>query len=190
MTNTIHPNELRAQPIRNLLPRLFRDISSLVRQEADLARDEVAQKSGIAAKVALSATFFAAFAAMALIALTACIVAALGMTMALWEALLIVGAVYAVAAIAFWMSTTAQLRQAGGLLPPRMKKYFSVPPPTEEKLQYDQRGVEAAWDRVERDVAALSNKNDIAGPMRDAVLALGSLSIAIGAALKSEQSRN
>jgi Putative Actinobacterial Holin-X, holin superfamily III len=190
MTNTIHPNELRAQPVRNLLPRLSQDISMLLRQEAELARDEVKSKRGVARSVVRSSALFAATAVMAMLAISAAAVVGLAMVMPLWAAFLIVGALYAIAALAFSMTTRGEMKRAGGLLPPRLERYLSGPEPTKAKLEDDARGVEAAWDRVDRTIAALSNKNDIAGPMRDAVLAMGALSIAIASSLKTEQGRN
>jgi hypothetical protein len=127
---------------------------------------------------------------MAMLAVTAAIVVALSATMPLWAVFLIVGAVYAIAALAFSMMARGEMDRAGGLLPPRLARYLSGPAPTKAKLEDDARGVEAAWDRVDRTIGALSNKNDIAGPMRDAVLAMGALSIAIASSLKTEQGRN
>ena len=190
MNNTIHPNELRAQPVRNLLPRLSQDISALLRQEAELARDEIKSKRGVAHSVLRSTALYVATAAMAMLAISAAIVVGLDMVMPLWAAFLIVGAIYAIAALAFSMMTRGEMERAGGLLPPRLQRYLSGPEPTKTKLEDDARAVEAAWDRVDRTMGALSNKNDIAGPMRDAVLAMGALSIAIASSLKTEQGRN
>ncbi|MGH7707871.1 MAG: phage holin family protein [Vulcanimicrobiaceae bacterium] len=184
--DTIHPNELRAQPARNLLPRLFRDISSLATQEVDLAKAELTEKSGLAAGAARTFTLSAACAAMALVTLSACVIAALALVLALWFAFLIVGVIYAIAALAFASAARAAVNRGGGLLPTRTARHLFAPSPTDEPLRADELRADATKARIDGTLAALGSKTDLLTPMRDAALAAGSLAAALAASARSQ----
>jgi uncharacterized membrane protein YqjE len=91
-------NELRDSSTAELLKRLSDETTTLVKQELDLAKAELQEKgkrAGVGAGMFGGAGLFgvAAFAA-----LTACVIAALDLAMALWLAALIVAVVYAAVA--------------------------------------------------------------------------------------------
>lgn len=87
--------DLRHEPIGELLKRLSNETAQLVRQELDLAKAELAEKGK---KAGLGAGMFGAAGVTALLslgALTACVILALDHAVADWLAALIVGAVWA-----------------------------------------------------------------------------------------------
>jgi uncharacterized membrane protein YqjE len=91
-------NELRDRSTAELLKRLSDETTTLVKQELELAKAELQEKgkrAGVGAGMFGGAGLFgvAAFAA-----LTACVIAALDLAMALWLAALIVAVVYAAVA--------------------------------------------------------------------------------------------
>lgn len=91
-------NELRDRSTAELLKRLSDETTTLVKQEVELAKAELQEKgkrAGVGAGMFGGAALFgvAAFAA-----LTACVIAALDLAMALWLAALIVAVVYAAVA--------------------------------------------------------------------------------------------
>jgi uncharacterized membrane protein YqjE len=91
-------NELRDRSTAELLKRLSDETTTLVKQEVELAKAELQEKgkrAGVGAGMFGGAGLFgvAAFAA-----LTACVIAALDLAMALWLAALIVAVVYAAVA--------------------------------------------------------------------------------------------
>ena len=88
-------NDLRDRPVGELLKELSNQTSSLVRQELELAKAEMAEKGK---KAGLGAGMFGGaglFGFLALVALTACLIAALATGMDVWLAALIVTVVYA-----------------------------------------------------------------------------------------------
>jgi uncharacterized membrane protein YqjE len=95
-----HDADLRDQPIGELLKRLSNETTTLVKQELDLAKAEMAQKgkqAGVGAGLLGGAGVVGLLAAGAL---TAAIIAALDLAMATWLAALIVAVVYgAIAAV-------------------------------------------------------------------------------------------
>src|SRR5512135_2589995 len=91
-------NSLREQPIGELFKQLSSDVSTLVRQELQLAQSEMTQKGK---RAGIGAGMFGGAGILALLALmsfTACVVAALATGMDVWLAALIVAAVYGASA--------------------------------------------------------------------------------------------
>ena len=87
--------DLRERPVGELLKELSNQTSTLVRQELQLAKAEMAEKGK---KAGLGAGLFGGAGVvgfLALGALTACLIAALDTGMATWLAALIVAVVYA-----------------------------------------------------------------------------------------------
>jgi len=86
--------DLRQQPIGELLKRLSTETSTLVKQELDLAKAEMAQKGK---RAGVGAGFVGASGVVGLLALgalTTTLIAALDLAMPLWLAALIVTLVY------------------------------------------------------------------------------------------------
>jgi uncharacterized membrane protein YqjE len=91
-------DELRDRPIGELLTQLSQETTSLVRQELELAKAEMAQKGK---QVGVGAGMFGGAgvtAVLGLAALTAAAIAALDAAMPLWLAALIVGLLWLVVA--------------------------------------------------------------------------------------------
>ncbi len=87
--------DLRERPIGELLKQLSEETTTLVRQELDLAKAEVAQKGQQAGKGAGMFGGAGVLGFLALGALTAALIMAIDKGTANWVAALIVGAVYA-----------------------------------------------------------------------------------------------
>lgn len=94
MATDTQDNELRQEPIGELLKRLSQETTQLVRQELELAQAELAEKGK---KAGLGAGMFGAAGVTGLLslgALTACLVLALNHAVADWLAALIVALVW------------------------------------------------------------------------------------------------
>jgi hypothetical protein len=119
--------------IAELLKQLSEETTTLVRQELDLAKAEMAEKGK---QAGLGAGMFGAAGAIGLLALgalTACFIAALATGMALWLSALIVTAVYAAVAGVLALVGKARLKQS---TPP-------VPDQTQESVKED-----VAWAKT------------------------------------------
>jgi uncharacterized membrane protein YqjE len=88
-------NELRERPIGELLKQLSQETTTLVKQELDLAKAEVAQKGQQAGKGAGMFGGAGVMGFLALAALTAALIMAIDKAVPNWAAALIVAAVYA-----------------------------------------------------------------------------------------------
>ena len=91
-------NDLRERPIGELLKQLSQETTTLVKQELDLAKAEVAQKGQQAGKGAGMFGGAGVMGFLALAALTAALIMAIDKAVPNWAAALIVAAVYAVIA--------------------------------------------------------------------------------------------
>ena len=124
-------NDLRDRPVGELLKELSNQTSSLVRQELELAKAEMAEK---AKKGGLGAAMFGGaglFGLLALGALTACLIAALATGMEVWLAALIITVVHAAI--------------AGGLaLLGRKKTQEATPPAPQQAIESTKEDVQWA----------------------------------------------
>ena len=91
-------NDLRERPIGDLLKQLSQETTTLVKQELDLAKAEVAQKGQQAGKGAGMFGGAGVMGFLALAALTAALIMAIDKAVPNWAAALIVAAVYALIA--------------------------------------------------------------------------------------------
>ena len=94
-TQASNDNHLREQPIGDLLKQLSQETTTLVRQELELAKAEMAEKGKKAGKGAGMFGGAGVVGFLALGALTAALILALDTAMDGWLAALIVGLVYA-----------------------------------------------------------------------------------------------
>jgi Putative Actinobacterial Holin-X, holin superfamily III len=116
------PESLRQLPMGELVKQLAEEVSTLTRQEIELARVEMTTKAKRAG-IGLGELGTGGIAALyALGALTACVIAALALAMPVWAAALIVAAVYAVAAAVLILIGRRQLEEAGPPVPERTKQ--------------------------------------------------------------------
>jgi hypothetical protein len=110
-------SDLRERPAGELLKELSQQTGTLVRQEVDLAKAELAQKGkelGAGAGLLIGGAVVALLAAGAL---TACVIAVLDTAMPTWLAALIVALVYAALAAALAIAGRGRIRQAAPATP-------------------------------------------------------------------------
>ena len=122
-----------------LLKELSEQTSTLVRQELDLAKAEMAEKGKQAGMGAGMFGGAGLFGLLALIALTACFVMALDRAMVDWLAALVVAAVYAAIAGALALSGKSKVQEAAP----------AVPEQTVETVKED-----VEWAKTQRQSAA------------------------------------
>jgi uncharacterized membrane protein YqjE len=128
-------DDLRDRPVGELLKELSSQTTTLVRQELELAKAEMAEKgkqAGLGAGMFGGAGLFAVFA---LAALTTCVIAALATGMDVWLAALIVAAVYA--------GVAAVLGLVG-----RQKTREAIPPAPEQAIESTKEDVQWAKTQV------------------------------------------
>jgi hypothetical protein len=172
------PNELRSQPARSLLQRLFHDLSSLVHQEYQLVKTEVAEKRGPIFQAAGSLGLAAALGLLALGCVTVAIVAELSVSIGLPLAALIVGIAYALIAgilgLLFQRSLAADgltLTHASGQLPKGR--------PTTKTIAEQEADIIWTRRRIEESLTALERKSDLVQPLRDTAVGMGALGVAL-----------
>jgi uncharacterized membrane protein YqjE len=105
-------NDLRERPVGELLKELSNQTTTLVRQELELAKAEMAEKGK---QAGLGAGMFGGAGLVGLLALgalTTCVIAALATAMELWLAALIVAVVYAAIAGALALAGRKKTQQA------------------------------------------------------------------------------
>src|SRR5215204_2001526 len=110
-------NELRDRPTGELLKELSNQTTTLVRQEIELAKAELAEKgkkAGVGAGMFGGAGLFGVFA---FAALTTAVIAALDRVMPLWLAALIVAVVYGATAAVLALQGRNKGREAGPPVP-------------------------------------------------------------------------
>ena len=174
------PYELRAQPAKALLQRLYRDVSDLATQEVELAKIEVHERAAVVSSAMRSLAFSAVYGVVGLAALAACVILLLGYVLALWFSALIVGIALLVVAV---VTANASKRALLTVTEPlRSKLGALVGPPSgatttaelESRIEYTRR-------HLDETLAALEHKTDLAGPVRETALGLGSLGVAVTA---------
>jgi uncharacterized membrane protein YqjE len=127
--------DLRERPVGELLKELSTQTTTLVKQELELAKAEMAEK-GKRAGVGAGMFGGAGLVGMlALGALTACVIAALATAMDLWLAALIVAVVYAAIAGALALAGKQKTREA-------------VPPAPEQAIESTKEDVQWAKTRA------------------------------------------
>jgi uncharacterized membrane protein YqjE len=127
--------ELHDRPVGELLKELSSQTTTLVRQELELAKAEMAEKGK---QAGLGAGMFGGaglFGLLALAALTTCVIAALATAMDVWLAALIVTAVYA--------GIAAVLALLG-----RNKTRAATPPAPEQAIESTKEDVQWAKTQV------------------------------------------
>ena len=127
--------DLRDRPIGDLLKQLSEETTTLVRQELDLAKAEVAEKGK---KAGTGAGMFGGAGVAALLglgALTAALIAALDLAMATWLAALIVGLI--------WLAVAGVLALQG-----KNKVQEATPPVPEQATESVKEDVEWAKTRA------------------------------------------
>jgi uncharacterized membrane protein YqjE len=127
--------ELHDRPVGELLKELSNQTTTLVRQELELAKAEMAEKgkqAGIGAGMFGGAGLFGVFA---LAALTTCVIAALATGMDVWLAALIVALVYAAVAAVLALLGRQRTREA-------------APPAPEQAIESTKEDIQWAKTRV------------------------------------------
>jgi len=111
------PDELRERPIGDLVKQLAGQTSTLVRQEIDLAKAELAEKGRTAGKGAGLLSGAAVVGLLAAGALTACVILALAEAMPDWLAALVVAIVLGIVAAVLALQGRNRMRAAGPPVP-------------------------------------------------------------------------
>jgi len=111
---SVHPpgDDLRDRSMGELLKQLSQETSTLVKQELDLAKAEMAEKGKQAGKGVGLFSGAGLFGLGAFLALTTAIIAALSLVMDVWLAALIVAVVYGVVAAVLAKSGQSQIKEA------------------------------------------------------------------------------
>jgi uncharacterized membrane protein YqjE len=116
-TDTRQSEQLREQPIGDLLKQLATETTTLVRQELDLAKAEMREKGKKAGPGFGMIGAAGGVALLALGALTACLILALDGVMPNWLAALIVTVVYGAVAAVLYMRGKEKVDDAGSPAP-------------------------------------------------------------------------
>jgi uncharacterized membrane protein YqjE len=116
-TDTRQSEQLREQPIGDLLKQLATETTTLVRQELDLAKAEMREKGKKAGPGFGMIGAAGGVALLALGALTACLILALDGVMPNWLAALIVAVVYGAVAAVLYMRGKEKVDDAGSPAP-------------------------------------------------------------------------
>jgi predicted lipid-binding transport protein (Tim44 family) len=122
MANDRTQDELRDQPIGELLKQLSQETTTLVRQELELAKAEMAQKGK---RAGLGAGMFGGAAGAALLglgALSGAAIAALDTAMALWLAALIVALIWLAVAGVLALTGKSKVQQATPPVPEQTQR--------------------------------------------------------------------
>jgi uncharacterized membrane protein YqjE len=136
MADIANGGELRERPIGDLLKQLSQETTTLVRQELELAKAEVAEKGK---KAGAGAGMFGAAGASALLgmgAVTAAVIVGLDSAMRLWLAALIVGLV--------WLAVAGLLALQG-----KEKVQEATPPVPEQATESVKEDVQWAKTRAQ-----------------------------------------
>jgi uncharacterized membrane protein YqjE len=115
--NNSHDTDLRERPIGELLKQLSNETTTLVRQELELAKAEVAQKGQKAGKGAGMFGGAGVVGFLAAMALTAALIMGLDKAMPNWLAALIVGLVFAAIAGVLALQGRNKIQEAGPPVP-------------------------------------------------------------------------
>jgi hypothetical protein len=184
---TIRPYELRARSTKALLQRLLAEVSTLVREEGDLAKAEAAERGAIAVAAARTFALSAACTFLAAACASVFAIAALALVTSVWIAALIVAAVYAIAAFAL---RGLALRTFARATEPTLSKLQAILALSGDGVSIAERHERLEWTRrqVQQTTAALERKSDLLSPMRDTALGLGSIGVALGAIARSGDS--
>lgn len=121
-THREDPEQLRQLPVGDLVKQLAEEVSTLARQEIELARAEMtvkAKRAGLGLGELGSGGVVGLYA---LGALTACFIAALALAMPVWASALIVAVVYGAIAAVLIVVGRRQLEESGPAVPERTKQ--------------------------------------------------------------------
>jgi hypothetical protein len=182
----VRPYELRAQTSRVLIQRLYREASSLVAEEFDLAKVEIRDR----ARTALAATRVLAFGAacvvVAIACIAACVVAALAYVLPVWLSALIVALAFSI--IGFIAARLSQNSLAAVAAPLASTVGAVLQPPAGTASIAQRRSrIETARRGLDETLSALEHKTDLITPVRDTALGLGSLGIALSSIVRSDR---
>jgi hypothetical protein len=178
-----HPYELRARTAKVLLRRLYREMSTLAADEAALAKIELAQRGTSVAGATRSFALALACGVVGLTCIAAAVVAALGTVVGLFSAAVVVGVLLVIAAFTYAGSGRTALTKAGS---PFISKLGLLTEPV-DGVPPAERRERVEWTRrqVAETIAALEQKSDVLAPVRDTILGLGALGVALGSIVRS-----
>jgi Putative Actinobacterial Holin-X, holin superfamily III len=181
---TSHPYELRARSAKALLQRLLGDVSTLVKEEVDLAKAEAAERGAIAATAARSFGLALACGLLAVACVGAGVIAALATVVSLWLAALIVAVVFAAASFALSRLAAGSFERA---TKPALSKLNALLTPAVSGGTLEERHARVDWTRrrLQQTTSALEQKSDLLSPIRDTALGIGSMGVALNAIVRA-----
>jgi hypothetical protein len=174
-----HPYELRARSAKTLLQRLYRDASSLVVEELQLAQAELAERSAVAVAAVRSSMLAVACALLCLACVAAALIAALAAAVGFLPAALIVGLLFALATFAFGVLARRNLSRVTAPALSRLSALL----PADTNASLAERRARVEWTRrqVAQTYTALEQKTDMVAPLRDTALGIGALGVTLSA---------
>ena len=187
-TKPVHHYELRARNGKSLLQRLYRDVSTLVAEEVDLAKSEAKQRGAIGLTAVRTFAFSIACALLALVCLSACAIAALATVTSVWLAALVLGVIYVAAAFILRAAAGRALMHATEPALSKLNLFFS--PVEGDTLAERQARIDVTRRQVDETMRALEHKTDLVAPLRDTAFGLGSLGVAVSAIVRSGEHPN
>ena len=168
-----HHYELRAQSAKALLKRMYGLLADLAREETDLVKAEVAGRCGFAVAGGRAVAASLAFGTVALACLAIAAIAALATLAGVWPAALFVGvALLIVAALARTIAGHNFIR-------------LSAPLHSERTDDLRER-TERTRSQIDDTLDALETKTDLVKPIKDTVIGLGSVGVAVTAIVRDQ----
>lgn len=186
---TMHPYELRAQPAKALLQRLYSDLSSLATEEVELVKIEIRERATIVSQASRGFAFAMACGLVTVACFAACAIAVLTTLLPFWSAALIV----AVLSFAIGVAAAggARERLAAATEPLRSTLGALVGPPRTKVAEDDLRArIEGTRRHLEETLSALEQNNDLVTPMRETALGMGSIGAALSSIARSDKESN
>jgi hypothetical protein len=177
-STTAQPNELRSQPARSVLLRLFTDVRTLASQEYDLVRTEFSSQTAPLSRVVVSWVALVAAGLLALICLTMAAVAGLAIEIGLPLSALAIGVVYTLATLLLVQRFQSTIKHATGAFAHTAKQ---LPKPRTTTKTLDEQAADIEWTRhrIEDSLTALERKADLGQPLRDTAFGVGALGVAV-----------
>jgi len=114
MDTTAQPNELRSQPARSVLLRLFTDVRTLASQEYELVKTEFSSQTAPLSRILVSGVALVAVGLLALICLTMAAIYGLAIEIGLPLSALVIGVVYTLAALVLVQRFQSTMKHATG----------------------------------------------------------------------------
>jgi len=186
-TRYAQPNELRSQPARSLLLRLFDDLTGLMNLEYQLVKTEITQQHGVVARAAQAFGWSLAFALVAVACLAGAAIAELAAPLGLPLAAVAVGLVTAIVAFVLRLMVMRTGREVASSLGHASGRFLPASPASAKTLEEQQADIAWTRRRIEETLTALEHKSDLLQPLRDTAVGVGALGVAVANIVREEK---